>query len=738
MRNLATMCSFSRNNSILMKRIVMFSLSLALVACGGESDQPTDELGSRAAEMPEIPVKPYPDTRKSDHIDDYHGTSVADPYVWLEDEWSDEVGAWVKAQQQYTEEYLSQVTYREAIRTRLTEIWNFEKQSAPSKEGDYTYWFKNDGIQNHAVMYRKKGEEGAEEIFLDPNTFSEDGTTALSGTYFSKDGKYCVYSISKAGSDWREFYVMDTETKELLPDHLEWIKFSGAAWYGNGFFYSAYNAPKEGQEFSQENAGQQLFYHQLGAEGPIPVHSDAANPDWSFSTQTFEEEQVAFMYTWASTSGNQLSFFDAQAWQTTNSSQGTLRPIIEGFDNDYNVVEIVDGRALIFTNEGASNYRLMAMDLSNPDRENWEEVLPEKEHVLESVTVVNGQLVVKYLENVQSKVYRYSLAGELLGSIELPGIGIVGGINGEMEDDHFYFSFVNYTRPSSIYRYNFSDNSVVLHFEPNIDFASDDFETKQVWYTSKDGTKIPMFITHKKGLTYDGNTPTFLFGYGGFNISYTPGFRLDRSVFLENGGIYAVANIRGGGEFGEEWHTAGTQADKQNVFDDFIGAAEYLIAEGYTNSEKLAIHGRSNGGLLVGACMTQRPDLFKVAVPKVGVLDMLKFHKFTIGRYWTVDYGCSDSASNFDYLIKYSPVHNVDSTAYPATIVVTGDHDDRVVPAHSYKFIAELQAKQTGDLPVLIRIDSDGGHGAGKPVSKQIAEFTDTWAFVFYHLGMEM
>lgn len=721
-----------------MKKLLPLVLVAAFASCGGEA--PTDQNTPVADDTSVVAMTfgDYPETQTCDSSKDYHGTIVKDPYQWLENESAEEVVGWVNRQRAFTEEYLAQSPEREKLRARLAEIWNYEKRTAPFKEGDYYYSYRNDGKQNHSVLYARKGEDGEETVFIDPNTFSEDGTSALTGTYFSDDGKYCVYSVSKAGSDWREFHVKDVEKGEDLEDHIKWVKFSGASWDGSGFYYSRYEAPKEGQEFSQKNQQSRVYYHRLGTDASADevVFEDNKNPERSFAMDVHEKEGWIFRYTWASTSGNMLHFANMMELSTAPSFKWKM--INASFDYDFSVVDIVDGKFLIYTNYKAPKYKLISIDPADSKPDMWVDILPESEHVLKSVSVVNGKLVVKYLENVQSKLYIHAIDGTKESEVALPGIGLASGISGEKEDEHFYYSFVNYTRPASVYRYDFGTGTSTPYFEPEMNFASDDFETKQVWYTSKDGTKIPMFITHRKGLVIDGNTPTFLFGYGGFNVSYTPEFRLDRTVFLENDGIYAVANLRGGGEFGEEWHTAGTKQNKQNVFDDFIAAAEYLIAEGYTNSEKLAVHGRSNGGLLIGAVMTQRPDLFKVAIPKVGVLDMLKFHEFTIGKYWTVDYGCSENPEDFDYLIKYSPVHNVKEEKYPATLVVTGDHDDRVVPAHSYKFISELQAKQQGDLPVMIRIDSDGGHGSGKPVSKQIEEFADTWAFVFYHLGMKV
>ena len=727
-----------------MKHFPAILVLLAITACGenssevDETNQPEgkpDSISFIRSAVPATDIK-YPETRKSDHADVYHGVRVEDPYVWLENNTEQEVKDWVATQNTLTADYLGQIPMREKIRTRLAEIWSYARQSAPFRKGPYLFDYRNDGTQNQDVLYLSEAD-GEPQVWLDPNQLSTDGPVALTGTYFSKNAEQCVYSTSKAGSDWRTFQVVDVATKQPIGEQMEWIKFSGASWYKKGFFYSRYPTPEEGQEYSTQNVGQSLHYYRPGAEQPgMEVIADKNQEGRSFGAQVFEDENWAVVYTWASTSGNAFSVLDLKGGAPDEVAT-TLVPVIETFKDDYSVVGMHEGKMLMVTNQDAPNRQLVSFDPNNPAPEHWSTVLPEREHVLESVSLINGKLVARYLENVQSQVYLFDPSGENEKQIDLPGIGIVEGISGRKEDDHFYYSFVDYTHPTYIYRYDFPSNTSTEYFKPEIAFDSDALETKQVWYTSKDGTKIPMFITHKKGFTPTGDSPCFLFGYGGFNVSYTPEFRLDRSVFLENDGVYAVANLRGGGEFGEEWHQAGTLGNKQNVFDDFIGAAEFLIEEGYTNPDKLAVHGRSNGGLLIGAVMTQRPNLMKVAIPKVGVLDMLKFHQFTIGKYWVTDYGCSDNAEDFEYLRAYSPVHNVKAnTRYPATLVVTGAFDDRVVPAHSYKFIAELQEKQVGNLPVLIRIDTDGGHGAGKPVELQVAEFADTWSFVFEHLGM--
>lgn len=677
----------------------------------------------------------YPPTVKVDSSDVYFGTEVKDPYRWMEAGNSEEVRNWVKSQQVFTENYLATLPSRAAIKSRLTEIWSFEKMSAPFKKAGKVFYYKNNGTQNHSVLYMKDGEK--ETKLLDPNTFSGDGTIAMSGLSISKDGKYAAYMKSKAGSDWKSIEILDTETGKKLSETLEWIKFSGISWKNDGFFYSRYPTPPEGEEYVQDNQFHKVYYHAVGTnqDQDILIYEDTEHAKRNFGVSVSKDQQIATLSGSETTSGNSLMVANISNWKPgTKMEWLTVTP---DFAADIWMIHNQGSKVLCMTNHDAPRYRLIALDLKDPVLSNASDVLGETGDVLESVSIANNQLIAKYLRNVQSYLTVSDMDGNQTGEIDLPGIGIVGGISAEADESEMYFSFVNYTSPASIYRYDLESQGMDVYFEPEINFDSDAFETKQVFYKSKDGTEIPMFITHRKGLEINGNNPVFLFGYGGFNISYKPEFRIDRTVFLENDGIYCVPNIRGGGEFGEEWHMAGTQLQKQNVFDDFIAAAEYLIREGYTNSEKLAIHGRSNGGLLIGACMTQRPDLFKVAVPKVGVLDMLRYHKFTIGWAWVGDYGSSDDEEQFNYLRTYSPVHNVKEAAYPATIVVTGDHDDRVVPAHSFKFISALQAKQQGDNPVIIRIDTAAGHGSGKPVAKQIEEFTDTWTFVFHHLGME-
>lgn len=678
----------------------------------------------------------YPKTRKSADSEVFHGTTVADPYRWLECDTCAEVRSWVIEQNKVTQKWFAAVTYRNEIRKRLAKIWSFSSMTPPSKKADKFFIYKNDGTQNHSVLYWFSQKDSTHKILLDPNTFSIDGTTSLNSAVPDSKAKYMAYSISHKGSDWSEIKIKEIQSGVDLKDHLKWVKFSGISWYKNGFFYSRYDAPK-GAEYSVRNEYHKVYYHTIGTDqsADVLIYAENDKPLRNFGVNLIPNSTWLVLSSTEGTSGNSVRVADAKNWKPGVKLEWKV--VAEGFSDDYSPVGFVKGKMLFLTNASAPNRKLIAVNPNNLLPGSQVVVIPERESVLESVSIANGKLVVKYLENVSSKLQVFSLEGIYERDIELPLIGMVSGISGSMNEPVIYYSMVSYTFPSRIYKVDLRNYQTSLYFKPEIDFKSENFETKQVWYTSKDGTKVPMFITHKKGLKYDGNNPLFLFGYGGFNIGYTPEFRVDRSVFLENNGIYCVANIRGGGEFGQNWHKAGTKLQKQNVFNDFIAAAEYLIEKGYTNKNKIAIHGRSNGGLLAGACLTQRPDLFKCVIPQVGVLDMLKFHRFTIGWAWKGDYGSSDNKEEFEYLLRYSPVHNVKPAQYPATLVVTGDHDDRVVPAHSFKFIAELQANQKGDAPVLVRIDTGGGHGSGKPLAMQIDEYTDMWTFVFYNLGMD-
>lgn len=694
-------------------------VALVLTSCSGDS-------GSK------IPAVTYPETRKTDTVDDYFGTRVADPYRWLEDDKSEETKNWVQAQNKVTFGYLEQIPSRNKIKERLTKIWNFEKMSTPYKKGKYYIYSLNNGIQNQGVLYYREGLNGTPKVLLDPNTLSADGTVSLSGTSISHDGKYMAYGTSKSGSDWVEYDVLEVETGKKLTDHLKWVKFSGISWQGDGFYYSRYDAPK-GSELSAKNEFHKVYYHKVGTSQDEDklIYNDTDHPNRNFGAEVTDDQQWLLVYTTESTSGNALMVMNLA------KPNSPMQVIVDNFDNDYGVLDVVGSKMLVRTNKDAPRYRLVEIDINNPAPENWKEIIPQQKELLEETTLAADKIVVTYLVDVKTKVYIYDRNGNREGEIPMPGIVNCNSLSGSKKDSLLFYNVVSYTAPASIYKYNVLTKTTALYQKPNIDFNSDEYETKQVFFPSKDGTKIPMFITHKKGIKLDGSNPCFLFGYGGFNISYTPEFRIDRAVFLEAGGVYAVANMRGGGEYGEEWHKAGTKCQKQNVFDDYIAAAEYLVKENYTNKEKLAIHGRSNGGLLIGAVMTQRPDLCKVCIPQVGVLDMLRYHRFTIGRAWSTDYGLSENEAEFKCLYAYSPLHNVKKVEYPATLIVTGDHDDRVVPAHSFKFAATLQANQQGKNPVLIRIDTNGGHGSGKPTMQQIEEYSDIWAFVFENLGVK-
>lgn len=678
----------------------------------------------------------YPETKTVDTVDTYFGEQVKDPYRWLEDDRSKETSDWVIAQNKVTGSYLDQIPYRQELKDRLTEIWNYEKVGAPFIEGDYTYFYKNDGLQNQSVIYRNKNNDTNEEVFLDPNTFSQDGTISLGGLSFSKDGKLAAYAISEGGSDWRKIIILNAETKEQIEDTLVDIKFSGISWKDNdGFYYSSYDKPK-GSELSAKTDQHKLYYHKLGTsqkQDQLIYGGTPAEKHRYVSGTVTKDGKYLFIYPKTSTSGTKLLMQDLSK---PNSKMVT---ILDNTDTDTGVIENVGSTLYLITNKNAPNQKVVTVDASNPSPENWKDLIPETENVL-SVSTGGGYIFARYMVDAVSKVLQYDYNGKLVREIELPGVGSAGGFGGKKEDKILYYSFSNYTTPSTIYTFKPENGISEVYKKPAIDFNPDNFESKQVFYTSKDGTKIPMIISYKKGLELNGKNPTILYSYGGFNISMTPGFNIANAVWMEQGGVYAVPNIRGGGEYGKKWHDAGTKLQKQNVFDDFIAAAEYLINNNYTSSDYLAIRGGSNGGLLVGATMTQRPDLMKVAIPAVGVLDMLRYHTFTSGAGWAYDYGTSeDNKEMFEYLKGYSPIHNVkEGVKYPATLVTTGDHDDRVVPAHSFKFAAELQSKQSGDNPTLIRIETDAGHGAGTPVSKTIEEYADIFGFTLYNMGYKV
>ncbi|EDP72753.1 Prolyl endopeptidase [Flavobacteriales bacterium ALC-1] len=680
----------------------------------------------------------YPETKKVDTVTDYFGQLVADPYRWLEDDRSTETEEWVKSQNETTFGYLDNIPYREELKERLTKLWNYEKIGSPFKEGDYTYFYKNNGLQNQYVIYRYKTGDDPKtaEVFLDPNTFKEDGTISLGGTSFSKDGKTLAYAISEGGSDWRKILVMNTETKEIVEDTLVDIKFSGMSWYKNeGFYYSSYDKPK-GSELSAKTDQHKVYYHKLGtaqSEDQLIYGGTPQEKHRYIYGGVTEDDRYLVITPRASTSGNKLYIKDLTI------ENAPLIEVLGHTDSDSNIIENVGSKLFIMTNLNAPNQKVITVDASNPTPDNWVDFIPETENVL-SPSAGGGYFFANYMVDAVSKILQYDYNGKLIREVELPGVGSAGGFGAKKKDKELYYSFTNYVTPGSIYKYDIEKGASELYRKPDIDFKPEDYESKQVFYTSKDGTKVPMIITHKKGLDLNGKNPTILYGYGGFNISLTPSFSIANAVWMEQGGIYAVANLRGGGEYGKAWHDAGTQMKKQNVFDDFIAAGEYLISNKYTSSDYLAIRGGSNGGLLVGATMTQRPDLMKVALPAVGVLDMLRYHTFTAGAGWAYDYGTADDNKEmFEYLKGYSPVHNVkDGVQYPATMITTGDHDDRVVPAHSFKFAAQLQSKQKGDNPTLIRIETDAGHGAGTPVSKQIEQIVDIYGFTLYNMGFDV
>jgi prolyl oligopeptidase len=677
----------------------------------------------------------YPETKKAVVRDTFFEQSVEDPFRWLEDDRSEETADWVRRQNQVTFGYLDRIPYRKDLKERLTKIWDYEKVGTPFVEGRYTYFYKNDGLQNQSVLYRKADDDAEEEIFLDPNTFSEDGTISLAGLSFTKDGSLAAYSISEGGSDWRKIIVIETENKTQIADTIVDVKFSGVSWRKNeGFYYSSYDKP-DGSELSAKTDQHKLYYHELGTPQSRDqlIFGGKANEKHRYIGGSVSDDG-SFLFISASntTSGNKLFIQDLRV------SDRAIEPILSNEDSDTYPIDNVGNRLIMTTDLGAPNRKVVTATYPNVSPENWTDLIAETENVL-SINTGGNYLFAEYMIDALSKAYQYDYNGKLVREVALPGLGSVGGLGGKKDATILYYSFTNYNTPSSRYSYNVETGVSELFWSPDIDFNPDLYISEQVFYTSKDGTNVPMMITYKKGLIKDGKNPTLLYGYGGFNISLTPSFSAANAIWMELGGVYAVPNLRGGGEYGKDWHIAGTQLQKQNVFDDFIAAGEYLIESGYTSSDFLAIRGGSNGGLLVGATMTQRPDLMKVALPAVGVLDMLRYHTFTAGAGWAYDYGTAeDSKEMFEYLKGYSPVHNVKKgVEYPATLVTTGDHDDRVVPAHSFKFAAELQDKQAGALPALIRIETDAGHGAGTPVSKTIDQYTDIFGFTLYNMGFE-
>ena len=678
----------------------------------------------------------YPNTGKSNQVDDYHGTTIADPYRWLEDLDSDDTRAWVEAQNKVTFAWLAQIPARERIRQRLTQLWNYERYSLPHKKGGRYFYTRNDGLQNQSVVFVVESLDGEPRMLLDPNTLSADGTIALKNWVVSEDGKLMAYGLAGAGSDWEEWGVLDVDTGRVLPDKLKWVKFSRVAWTpdNRGFFYSRYDEPPPGETYTGRNYLQKLFYHRLGEsqENDTLVYERKDEKEWGFDGEVTEDGRYLVISVWRGTERkNQLFYRDLHA------ADSPVVELLAGFDAEYHFIAN-DGPVFWFTtDQGAPLRRVIAIDTREPTRDKWREVIPESKDKLQGVTVVGEHFIAEYLHDACSAVRVFDLAGKPVREVQLPGLGSAGGFGGRRDDAETFYSFTSYTVPGSIYRYDVKTGESTLFREPKVAFDPAQFESKQVFYTSKDGTKVPLMVVSRKGVELDGNNPTILYGYGGFNISQTPGFSVAIVSWLEMGGVYAVANLRGGGEYGRAWHEAGMLANKQNVFDDFIAAAEWLIESKYTSPEKLAIRGGSNGGLLVGAAMTQRPELFAAAVPSVGVMDMLRYHKFTIGWAWASEYGSSDDPEQFKTLLAYSPLHNLKpGTKYPATLVTTGDHDDRVVPAHSFKFASALQAAQAGDKPTLIRIETRAGHGAGTPTTKLIDAATDVQAFLTAVLGV--
>jgi len=679
----------------------------------------------------------YPQTRKVDHKDTYHGVEVADPYRWLEDANSPETAEWVGQQNKVTFGYLETIPFRAKMKERLTALYNYPKYSAPSRRGDYYFFSKNDGLQNQSVLYVQKGLDGTPEVLLDPNKFSDDGTARLGAFALSRDGKYAAYGISKGGSDWQEYRVMEVQSRRQLPDSLQWVKVSGIAWQGDGFYYSRYDAPEKGKELSSKNEGHKVYYHKVGtsqSEDEL-VFEDPANPQRFHTLGVTEDERFAVLNIsdrGKGKKGNALFFRDAKGGDKKFSP---LFPEIG--DASYGVIDNVGDKFLVRTDRNAPNGRIVLVDPRDPAEKSWKDVLPERPEPLQSATTAGGKLFATYLQDVTTRAYVYSVDGKLENEVKLPGLGSAGGFGGLDDDKFVFYSYTSFDYPPAIFRYDIATKKTTLFRAPEIPgYDPSKFETRQLFFTSKDGTRVPMFVVHKKGLKLDGNNPTLLYAYGGFNSTTSPGFSALRIALLEQGVVYASANIRGGGEYGEKWHQAGTKLKKQNVFDDFIAAAEHLITQKYTSPSKLAVQGGSNGGLLVGAVVNQRPDLFAVALPAVGVMDMLRFHKFTIGWNWIADYGSSDNPEEFKALRAYSPLHNLKpGSKYPATLITTADHDDRVVPAHSFKYAAALQESQAGDRPVLIRIDTKSGHGASN-TSKAIEQTADIYSFLLHNLGV--
>lgn len=697
-------------------------LAVIIISC--DSGKPTSEATNLA----------YPQTKKVDTVDTYFGTDVPDPYRWLEDDMSEETAEWVKSQNRVTSAYLDNISYRDKLKARLETLFDYERVSAPTKHGEWDYYSKNDGLQNQGVWFRRKDAESEPEVYLDPNSFSKDGTISLAGSSFTEDGQLHAYMISIGGSDWRKAIVINTDTKEIVEDTLHNIKFSGLSWKGNeGFYYSSYDKPKEGSELSGKTQYHKLFYHKLGTPQSADelIFGGESQPYRYIFGAVSEDNRYLTIGAASSTSGNVLFIKDL------NDPDGKIIPVDEDMETEEHLITTDGDRLILQSNWNAPNNRVVETNIKDPSNSTWSDLIAESEHVL-STSTGGGSIFANYLEDAKTAIKQYDLKGKLIRNVELPDIGTALGFGGKMKELELYYTFTSFTYPSSIFKYDVGSGESSLYEQPKIDFNPEDYTTEQVFYTSKDGTRVPMFIVYKKGIELNGKNPTYLFAYGGFNISLKPTFNTSRILWLENGGIYAQPNLRGGGEYGEDWHKAGTKLHKQNVFDDFIAAGEYLKVNGYTSTNYLAIAGGSNGGLLVGATMTQRPDLAKVAFPAVGVMDMLRYHKFTSGAGWASDYGTSEESKEmFEYLLNYSPVHSLQAgTDYPATMITTADHDDRVVPAHSFKFAAALQQAHAGDNPVLIRIETDAGHGAGTPTSKKIEQAADLYSFAWYNMGV--